>query len=508
MWLFKKRSLKRVSEEPRRQSRHIKPFPSEIKTPQTTNVLLGILFTLIIILIKLRTSGAVPSASFLAADAVFTFILIGLFGVYLILLQPGVFGSSLHLISFGFLCLLLVGACEIFIRLNWSLFLIPLPLIVMVISVGYNQQLALVSSLFFLFLVGFGGGGHYFTSIGVYLPAVTLGALSLVHLQRRAQVIRIGSGIGVILAFSILAQQVIISNTFLQKDFMVATIPRGIEPLLGLANGVVSGFLLLGILPVLEGWFGVMTDLSLLELSDFNHPLLKRLSLEAPGTYHHSLRVGDLSEAAAEAIGANPLLARVGAYYHDVGKLNKPEYFMENEMGSENKHTNLSPSMSTLIITAHTKDGLELAKYYRLPPRIQEFVQSHHGTTVVKYFYHAEKHNGVQKTEDGNQITDNGAAEENAFRYPGPKPQSKEGAITLLADPVEAIARTLVNITPGKLKNLVHEIIIERMLDGQLDASALTMWEVHRIEEAFIRTLAAVYHARIKYPEKTENGSK
>ena len=243
---------------------------------------------------------------------------------------------------------------------------------------------------------------------------------------------------------------------------------------------------------VLEKPFGITTHIRLLELSDTNNPILKRLLMEAPGTYSHSVFVANLGARAAEVIGADALLVRVASYYHDVGKMRRPHFFVENQH-VENAHDRLNPSLSALVIRSHTKDGLELAKEYRLPPLICELLSQHHGTSLVRYFYH-------QAAEESNGST----VLEQQFRYDGVKPQSKEAAILMLSDACEAASRSLSKPTPGHIEDLVKEIIAEKLSDGQLDESELTFKDISRISESFVRTLTSMLHARIEYPEPTE----
>jgi len=264
-----------------------------------------------------------------------------------------------------------------------------------------------------------------------------------------------------------------------------------------LGNSVFSFIFVLGVLPLLENFFGVVTNIRLLELSDTNHPLLKKLNLEAPGTYLHSLIVANLAESAAENIGANSLLARVGAYFHDIGKISKAEYFVENQLYRKDRHKALTPTMSKLVIINHVKEGVELARKYRLPQPVIDFISQHHGTSLISYFYH-------QATKD---LTEKEKEEmKDEFRYPGPKPQTKETAIVLLADSIEAASRVLEEPTPSRIRELVKEIIRVKLEDGQLDESGLSLKELEKIEEVFIRLLTALFHARIEYP-KTQNAS-
>jgi len=252
-----------------------------------------------------------------------------------------------------------------------------------------------------------------------------------------------------------------------------------------LSVGVVS-FLL----PVFESMFGITTDTRLLELSNQNLPLLKRLSLEAPGTYQHSLAVGNLAEAGAEAIGANSLLLRVCAYYHDVGKLVKPDYFVENQR-TGNPHDNLAPSMSALVIQSHVKEGLEMAREARLPLAIRQGIATHHGTKLIRYFFNRAKERGNDEKSE---------VRESDYRYSGPKPHTKELGILLLADAVEAAARTLEVPSPGKLQALIDKIFSNDLEDGQLDDCDLTFSELDKVASAFLWVLTSMYHHRIDYP--------
>ena len=261
-------------------------------------------------------------------------------------------------------------------------------------------------------------------------------------------------------------------------------------------NGICCFFVVLSTLKIFETIFGEITHFTLLELADAsNQPLLKRMIIEAPGTYHHSLIVSNLAEAAAQAVGAHGLLARVGAYYHDIGKMEKPEYFTENQIVSGNKHDDLEPSMSRLVILNHVKEGLELAQKHHLNQKIVDFIPQHHGTALIYYFYQ-------RALEEANGETVN---EEN-YRYPGPKPQSKETAIVLLADSVEGATRALDEHTPNKIEEVVRKVINNKFIDGQLDECNLTLREIEIIASTFTRVLTVMYHGRVKYPEKKANG--
>ncbi len=262
-------------------------------------------------------------------------------------------------------------------------------------------------------------------------------------------------------------------------------------------NGFIAAFVVMATLKIFEYLFGVLTNFSLLELSDFNHPLLKKMILEAPGTYHHSLVVSNLAEAASDAIGANALLARVGAYYHDIGKLVKPEYFTENQIGMSNKHDNIEPSVSRLVILNHVKEGMDLARKYKLSQTIIDFIPQHHGTSLMHYFYQR----ALEEAQDST------AVKEEDFRYPGPKPQTKEAAIIMLADSSEGATRSLDEATQANIEETVKKIINNKFIDGQLDECLLTLAEINKISLTFSRVLGAMYHSRVKYSEK-RNGSK
>ena len=264
------------------------------------------------------------------------------------------------------------------------------------------------------------------------------------------------------------------------------------ESIAGLGGGIVAGLVLTGTLPYVERLFNVATDLRLFEWTDQNQPLLRKLAIEAPGSYHHSTVVANLAEAAAEEIGANALLTRAGAYFHDVGKLNRPEYYVENMGGSASRHDNLSPMISSMIITAHTKDGVELAARYGVPSPLRRIIVEHHGTCVVEYFYNK----ALKLAGEAGTMT------REIFRYRGPKPRSPESGIIMLADASESAARSLENAAPSRIERLVHEIVQERLEDGQLDESKMNITDIRRVEKSLARSLMAVSHPRIRYPNQ------
>jgi len=261
-----------------------------------------------------------------------------------------------------------------------------------------------------------------------------------------------------------------------------------------LGGGLFTGVLALGLTPIIEAGFHYSSNIRLLELLNLDQPILRELMLLTPGTYHHSLVVGQMVEAAAESIGANPLLAKAAAYYHDIGKVKKPLYFVENQLGGENKHEKLAPSLSALILISHVKDGVDLARKHNLGERIVDIIQQHHGSSFISYFFHKAKTQASQtqqvKAED--------------YRYPGPRPQTREAGLVLLADQVEAASKTLTDPTPARIQGMVQKIINNVFADGQLDTCELTLKDLHLIAKSFNKILSGIFHQRIQYPLSPE----
>jgi hypothetical protein len=354
---------------------------------------------------------------------------------------------------------------------------------ILVLTVSFNVAFLSVMLLTILLALLIGGGIEVFL---VLLIGSITGIYAVREARRRNSILLAGLLVGVAKFLAIVCIGLINS---MEMDYYIK------DGIWGIASGIFSGFLVMGLLPVFEHFFKVTTNISLLELSDLNHPLLKKLALEAPGTYHHSIMVGNLAESACDAIGANSLLARVGSYYHDIGKIIKAEYFTENELGGGSRHDNLSPSMSALIISKHVKEGTDIARKYKLNDKIRDFIVQHHGDSLISYFYQR----ALEKADDTA-----GLKEEN-FRYPGPRPQTKESAIIMLADSVEASSRSMDEPTPSSIRNLVKKILNNKFIDGQLDECDLTLKDMHKIAESFVRVLTGVFHTRPDYPE--QNGS-
>lgn len=362
--------------------------------------------------------------------------------------------------------------------------LAPTILVAMIITIAYDQRFAVgVGTLHGLLVtIALDQGAGFFVILWV---GVITACFLLDEIRTRSKLIEVGGATSLAMIGATAAAGAVSLDPipFIARNCLHAG-----------AAGLAVGFVILGILPFIEKLFRITTAMTLLELADASQPLLRRLALEAPGTYNHSLQVATLAEAAAEAIGANSLLCRVAAYYHDIGKINKADYFVENQSQGRNRHINLSPSVSLLIIIGHVKDGVELAKLYNLPPSILPFIQQHHGTTLVEYFYHRACTQQDTHDPEGPEPC------ETQYRYPGPKPKSREIAILMVADAVESAVRAMPEPNASRVEQLVHEIAKRRMEDGQFDECDLTFRELELIERALTKTLLGIYHGRIQYP--------
>ena len=367
----------------------------------------------------------------------------------------------------------------------------PTILVAMILAIAYDQRLAVGVAVLHAILTTLAvGQGLPFLMVLVAGSAAC--CFSIDDLRSRSRLIEVGGITGVALLLATIFAGMISGEAFK----FVAT-----DALYAAAAGLAVGFIVLGILPFVERAFRITTSMTLLELSDTGHPLLRKLAQEAQGTYNHSMQVATLAEEATEAIGGRALLARVGAYYHDVGKMNKADYFIENQAaGQPNRHMTLNPSVSLLIIVGHVKDGVELAREYNLPTALFPFIQCHHGTTLVEYFYWRAVKQGEARTGEND-------VQEHDFRYPGPKPRSKEVAIVMIADAVESICRTLDDPTPARIESVVNEVVMKRLTDGQFDDCEITLRELHLVERSLVRTLLGIDHARIAYPSTTPRTS-
>ncbi|MCA9262680.1 MAG: HDIG domain-containing protein [Planctomycetales bacterium] len=366
----------------------------------------------------------------------------------------------------------------------WRTEMVPLMLCAMILVIIHGQELALLIAVAvtLVTVLSLGYGMFEFVVLAGTLAATVL---LLRRVRSRTKLVYVGFGAGIVATLTTLGVGTVLG------------VPLGL-PLLTSAAWygfctLLASVLMTGLLPFIEQWLDVQTDMSLLELGDVAHPLLQELVRRAPGTYNHSINVASLAESAAEAIGANGLLVRVGAYFHDIGKMLKPQYFIENQSHDGNRHETLLPAMSTLIIIAHVKDGADLARQHHLPQCIVDFILQHHGTTLVEYFYdRASK----QQEED----PDAGEVDEGSYRYPGPRPQTREAAVLMLADTVESASRALQDPAPARIESLVDGIAMKKLLDNQFDECGLTLQELRMVQDSLVKSLTAMYHSRIKYP--------
>jgi len=383
------------------------------------------------------------------------------------------------------LVVICLGLVRLLANQPWNAELVPVAAAAMILAIAYNPGLGLMATfcLSILTCMMLGTGVSHFL---VLMGGTSAGVLGLNEVRTRTKLIKVG-------AISAAVYMALTWATGLWEHQPIDLIRS--DGFWRAGWGMMAGFFMGGSLPFLESAFGIVTGISLLELGDNTHALLQELIRRAPGTHNHSITVGAIAEAAAERIGANSLLVRIGAYFHDIGKMLKPQYFIENQVGSTSRHANLAPAMSTLIIIGHVKDGVDLGRQHHLPEQIIDLIEQHHGTTLVEYFYHDAKRRGL-----GNP--DAAVVQESAFRYPGPKPQSKEAGILMMADCVESASRTLSEPTPARIEGLVSELIDKRLRDGQFDESGLTLREIAEIRDSLIKSLTGIYHGRIKYPEQ------
>ncbi len=389
----------------------------------------------------------------------------------------------------------------------WQAEVVPIVLFGMAVTIAYSRDLAIILStaLSLIICVALGLGlAEYVLMVATVSAAILL----LNRVRSRTKLIYVGMGAAAVAILTTIGIGTLVgeplgswsgtgipaldgwqsSRTSFLVHLLLGAVRHGFCTLL-------AALIMTGLLPFIERLFDVQTDISLLELGDAAHPLLQELARRAPGTYNHSINVASLAEVAAESIGANGLLVRVGAYFHDIGKMFKPGYFVENQGRDVNRHESLLPAMSTLVIIAHVKDGADLARQNRLPQSIIDFIEQHHGTTLVEYFYR-------QAARQSEENPDRESVEESSYRYPGPKPQTREAGVLMVADAVESASRTLVDPTPARIENLVEEITMKKLLDGQFDACGITLMELSCIRDSLVKSLTAVYHARVKYPDQ------
>ncbi|MDP8923846.1 MAG: HDIG domain-containing protein [Chloroflexota bacterium] len=422
----------------------------------------------------------------IGAAGAFAFLAIGMLGVYILVFQPNLLARDRGLALIACLVIATVLAAKIVLpeRPLW-VYVFPLPAVAMLVATLLDGRLAIILSAVLAVLVAFVAG----TSLEVAAMGLVTGVVAAAAVWKRER----------FLNFFIAGFLVAVTQAFVVLAFQLAQRGEDWQMLLVLAaecgvNGLLSATLAVGALSLLGRIFGITTTMQLLELANPTQPLLRRLLMEAPGTYHHSIMVGNLAERAAEEVGADPLLVRVGAYYHDIGKLRRPYFFVENQAGGENVHETLEPEVSADIIRAHVKDGVELCEQYGVPPVVRDLIPQHHGSRLVSFFY--------DQAVDAAACTGQAAPDPVRFRYPGPRPYSKEGAIIMLADSVEAAARASKDHSAEAITVLVDKLIMQRVNEGQLDDCDLTLRDIQRIKDAFRAILTGMYHPRIEYPER------
>lgn len=403
------------------------------------------------------------------------------------------------------LCVVTVISCRLASQEQWQSEVIPLTMASIIAAIAYGRELALVTISAICLATTLFIGQDLNDLVSLSAAAFSC-ILFLGRIRSRSRLFYVGIAAAGVAAATVIGVGIVTGQTL--AGGQAGTITEGvfrsmrIDSVIGIlmreaswmaACTVVAALAMTGLLPLVEKLFGVQTDLSLLELGDASHPLLRQLAQRAPGTYNHSINVASIAEAAADRIGANGLLVRVGAYFHDIGKMFKPDYFIENQGQGPNQHDTLQPAMSTLVIIAHVKDGADLARSHHLPEPIVQFILQHHGTTLVEYFYRQ----AAKKSEEdpnGDEVSDKD------FRYPGPKPQTLEAAVLMLADTVESASRALVDPTPARIASLVDQIAMKKLTDRQFDECGLTLLQLDVIKQSLVKSLTAIYHARVKYP--------
>jgi putative nucleotidyltransferase with HDIG domain len=376
-----------------------------------------------------------------------------------------------------------LGSAFPYVEQNSYYYIFPVAVGTMLVRIVLNSEISLVFAILAAIVTGSLFGNSFAIMVFVFMSSLA-GAQWVRHVTERSSLFRAGLRLGMFNALLIFALHLMTTRPFdLQLIYKLS---------FGFAGGLVAAVMVTGIVPLVESIFRYTTNIKLLELANMNNPVLRDLMVQAPGTYHHSIIVGNLAEAAAENIGVNPLMVRVAAYYHDIGKIKKPLYFIENIGGQENRHDKLAPSMSALILMAHVKDGAEMARENRLGKALTDIIRQHHGTSLMKFFYDRAKSKADPEVEQIN---------ERDYRYPGPKPQTREAALIMLADVIEAASRTLADPTPARIQGMVQKIINNIFIDGQLDECELTLKDIHNIAKSFNLVLGGIFHYRVDYPE-------
>ncbi len=465
---------------PEKMKFNMKIFKRDIHIP--TGVIAVFIYVSLVLTISfelgLNLTGVLGLVIFLAA-------IMSLSVIYLKKSHADFINDDESVMLVGFILVFVIFLSGALKTYGFSAWAIPSPVVAILITLLVSPVVATVSSL----IVSIFAGILFNFSISAfsvsYLGCI-IGIFASAKVKNRHDLVKIGY-------YLILTNIIVITSVGLLEGWAAKMFLPSV--MWGAANGVFSVMLSSAFLPYLEKFFSKTTSIRLLELGDFNQPLLKRLMLEAPGSYHHSLMVASLSETAADAVGANPLLCRVGAYYHDVGKITTPEYFIENQSAIISKHEDLKSQMSSFVIISHIKEGVRLAQEYGIDKVLVDIIRQHHGMSLVHYFYMKALESGVANSE------------KSVYRYPGPRPKTKESAIIMLADSVEAASRILEEPNFSQLQEMVHKIINNKFIDGQLQDVELTLADLSKIAEKFVSVLAGIYHSRIEYPEEHGTGT-
>jgi putative nucleotidyltransferase with HDIG domain len=514
MWFFKKTSPRRSQVRKTITAERFSQISRFADTDRSISVLLVLLF--IALCIPILSFELIQRTHYLdlIPVAAIVVLLSSAAGFYIHHYQKRIIKNHTRALALVGLFILLLATTKLSVLLTENIFWATGTAITaaIILTIAYDQRFAIGMSIFYCIFVCFAAGA--LTNINLFLTmaaGVFTCCFSLREIRTRMKLLEVSSLAAIIVFITATALDFLAKKSRPADIFSNAGLHAGIT--------LVVGVLIQGLLPLIEKIFRIATSMTLLDYSDANQPLLKRLAMEAPGTFSHSLLLGSIAEAAAEAIGRNGLLCRVGAYYHDIGKINKPSYFVENEMGLTSRHKELSPAMSQLVIVGHVKDGIEMAKEYSLPTVMRQFIETHHGTTLIEYFYNAAKKKHDEKQAPGSpdakkEALPSSPPSESEFRYTGPKPRTKEAAIVMLGDTVEGAVRSLTEATPTKIEAVVHNMAMKRLQDGQFDECDLSLRELSQIETSISKTLAAHYHGRIAYPKapdvpegtSTENG--
>lgn len=417
----------------------------------------------------------------------------GAWAYYLYKFRPQVFNQTSRLWLVGIIILITLWAAKLFGGMlldAGSPYLVPVSMAALLLTIIFDVNMALFFGCSLSLIIAIMAGNEM-NAMVVALIGSIVGAYSVTQVNQRSDLTRAGLLVAganavVILGLVLTGDGLALTQSSLQRTL--------VDLAMGIGGGILASVFAIGLLPFFEISFGITTSVRLLELANPNQKPLKRLLLEAPGTYHHSILVGNLAEAAAEVVGADPVLARVGSYYHDIGKLTRPYFFIENQFQGNNPHDKIPPSLSSMILIAHVRGGVELANQYKLPPVIKDIIQQHHGNTLISFFYHrASAERGIKDH-----------LLEDKFRYDGPKPQFKEAGIIMLADSVEAAVRSLSQPNQFRIKTMIAKIVQEKLADGQLDQCDLTLKDLNMISEAFERVMTGIYHKRIAYPTEQD----